>query len=196
MKLNILLLSLIILLPATQNSVAQVAQWSDNELQITESIFDVGGGIWQYDYQIVSSEPSNVWFLFFYTDFNTFNETSASFPNSGSLNIANVYPEYDARNLDANITFMAQYWFTPFAGANGINQGEVATFSFQSTQFDDSQKLYGYETGASGWAGGNAGEAGSQGLVHALGFTTAVPEPNSMVVLGLIALGAVTRRKR
>ena len=135
-----------------------------NNLSVVESIADLGGGTWEYTYSLKSSDPSNVWFFFVYTSFPTSNHTATPFPLGGNRSDLDVvYAPYDARNIDPTLTEVSSAWYTPFGGSNGIMTGGTGSLSFQADVLDTAPKLFAYETGASGYAGGNSGPGRKSG---------------------------------
>jgi hypothetical protein len=156
---------------------------------------------WLYTYSITSADPSNVWHFLIYTSFVTTDATS-TFPDTAPGSDSMTSGPYSATSIDPTLVNFTNAWYSSFGGPYGLGTGGTATFSFVSSVFNASAKLYAYETAASGYAGGASGPAGRRGMVAAVGRTQSVPEtrsvpePSSALLLmgGLVGLAALRRR--
>ena len=162
-------------------------------LTITENITDIGGGCYQYDYSFVNVDSSPIWSFGIYTTFaveNVYTFSGHSSWGTVSLAMTEVFPEYDARNLDPAILRDTHTWTEPWQdSATSIQIGEAASgFSFTALMYDPSPKYYEYETIASGYARTNG-----TGKVAAVGLT---PEPATVFLLGLGTLVLLVGRRR
>ncbi len=187
-----------ILLLLITSSVCQAAlnweYWSP--LTVTETITDIGGGDFRYEYSFENVDTSPIWHFGVYTNFtaNSENLFTEYVLWDGPIvsQIDTLYPEYDARNLDSSINYMisgsANGGVDGYAD-NSIMPDEIASgFSFTSSVFNSSPKHYMYETIASGWIKTNG-----TGKVAAVGTT--VPEPITISLFGFGALIILKRKK-
>lgn len=162
--------------------------WSP--LSVTETITDYGD-YYLYEYSLVNVDTSPIWDFGVYTDFATGDDTSFTKLGWTTVDtlIYGIEPEYDARNLNANILMVTGT--TCFnAPGNEIQVGETASgFSFTTSTFDPLPKYYFYETIASGYT-----QTNGTGKVAAVGLT--VPEPGTVLLLGLGSLALLRKRKR
>jgi hypothetical protein len=155
---------------AAQNPVAgggegdRSAQWLyDSPLCVVETITDLGGGLWEYSYQFENTDTNHLWHFGVWSNFDPVTSTATWSTHPawafGQVQIDGVSPEYDGRNLDANIRYLANTWGPSFPNTTDpINPGEVVDgFKYIASQFDDSPKYYFYETVESGWAVNNGG---------------------------------------
>lgn len=164
----------------------------ESPLTVMETITDIGGGSYRYEYSFSNTDTSPIWHFLVYTDFYPVEGTVGNFGEYPSWNnnlgtITHARPEYDARNLDPDISHVVSTYPETWADFDsGIEPGQaVSGFSFESGILDYSPKYYAYETLASGYADENGG------LVAAVGQT--VPEPTTLLLLGL---GGLLLRKR
>jgi hypothetical protein len=184
-------------LPA--RSEASLIGAGSNNLTVVETITRQGLD-WLYTYNITSADPSNVWHFLIYTSFVTRNATS-TFPETAPGSDELGWGPYSATNIDPALVNFTNAYYSSFGGPYGLATGGTATFSFVSSVFDASAKLFAYETAASGYAGGWIGPAGRKEMVAAIGRTTpgrtqSVPEPSSALLFMGALVGLATLRKR
>ncbi len=159
---------------------------------VIETITDIGGGSYEYEYSFTNVDTSPIWDFVVYTTFTPTDSSVSSFAEypdwlSDIKAITDILPEYDARNLDPDISHLVGTFPQSWENFDsGIQPGQtVSGFSFTSNHYDLSPKYYGYETFASGWAHENGG------MVAAAGQT--VPEPSTLLLIGM---GGLMLRKR
>ena len=163
-------------------------------LTMNMSTTDLGGGTWHYDLSFLNTDTSNIWHFMVWTSASTFNVIgNLSNYDNGHAVPGGVASQYNATNIDPGISWMAHMWENPFGGSNGIQIGNIGTFSFD-TSYYTSSLLYGYETGASGWAQSN--ETGNLAAVG-VATTAHVPEPSTLLLLGsgLLGFGFFARKR-
>jgi hypothetical protein len=164
-------------------------------LNVIETITNLGGGSYQYEYSFINVDTSPIWNIGIYTTFGgTANVTNfTGYPTWGSATdaITDVLPEYDARNLDPSILEVPHTWTMPWEDpVTSIQVGaSVSGFSFTAPTYDASPKYYSYETLASGYT-----QTNGTGNVAAVGQT--IPEPTTIALLGLGALSLIRRKRR
>lgn|GEM_PF-3128718 len=153
----------------------RAVQWLyDSPLCVQETITDLGGGQYQYSYSFFNNDTNHIWHFGVWATF-----PSASSPtefvqhlewNKSWNVIADLYPEYDATNLDPNIAIMTSTWSLEWQYATDpINPGEfVSGFSFVAPAYDNSPKYYFYETLESGYVV-------EDGFLAAVGTTSSGP---------------------
>ena len=163
---------------------------------IHETITDIGGGDYRYEYSFENVDSSTIWGFGIYTTFDISGEnTFAGYPawvGPSNYSVDAIPTEYDARNLDLDITYLTntsyEYWF--HGEDDGIQINDIATgFTFISSVYDTSPKYYMYETIEYGWTDTNG-----TGKVAAVGTTT-TPEPVTLSLLGIGSLILLGRRK-
>ena len=173
---------------------AEIDWYYDSPLAVYETITDIGGGDYSYEYFFENTDSSTIWKFGIYTTFSTTNEeTFAGYPvweRGWNYAVSDISPEYDARNLDPEIAYLAstayEYWF--HGEDDGILINDIASgFTFISSIYDSSPKYYMYETIESGQANTNG-----TGKVAAVGTT--VPEPATLIFFALS--GLMLRRRR
>jgi hypothetical protein len=152
----------------------------DSPLTVYEEITDLGNGIFEYYFSFENVDEKRIWHFGVYpvfdilsspTTWDLHHETwSTIFEND----LDTINPSvYDARNLNPDIAAIC----STFGGIwpdnpNPIYPAEsVQGFTFLASTYDNSPKLYFYETVEDGWAS-------NTGLVAAIGFTQ--PEPVSL----------------
>lgn len=183
------LAALVVVLPTAQVHAGLIAA-GPNALSVSETVADLGGGVWEYSFSFLNTDTSAIWHFLLYTEFDTVGATS-TFPAvaPSSLAITAIAAPYDARNVVATLTDVTNTWYAPFA-TTGLAVGGGATFTFQASTLDLSPKLFAYETLASGYAVSNG-----TGAVAAYGYTSAVPEPGTLSLIGLGLAGLAARRR-
>jgi len=136
-------------------------------LDMKETITDLGGGTWEYSYELTNTDADSIWMFMVWTTFETANPTPFGKSNwsANSIHIDSAYPEYDARNLDPNIIRVSYTWGPDWpCSTNPIEVGENASgFSFTANVYDPSPKYYGYEL--------QCNRAPDTGIVSAVGLT-------------------------
>jgi hypothetical protein len=133
-----------------------------------ETITDLGDGTWQYSYEFTNAEDSPIWMFGVWTTFDagtatTFDQTPSWYAYSDDIN--EVIPEYDARNLDPDITWVSYTWAPDWPNSpDSIPVGaSVSEFSYVAVVYDPSPKYYFYET--------YGNYAGTAGYITAVGLT-------------------------
>ena len=181
-----------------ENSPHTLIAYGPNFLTVVESIESLGGGVWEYTYSFTNDDPDAIWHFLLYTAFDTVSATATGFPNNAgaSIDLTAVAEPYDPHNIDPLLTDSTNMWYPSFGGPDGLFNGSPATLTFQATVFDESPKLFAYETIVSGYAGDSFGPAGEQGMVAAIGYTGAVPAPPAALVACGLFLGFGGRRRR
>ena len=131
---------------------AEIDWYYDSPLTVYETITDIGGGDYSYEYSFENVD-STIWEFGIYTTFSTTGEdTFTGYPLwEGPWNsvVSDTYPDYDARNLDPEIAYMTstayEYW--NFGEDDGILFNDIAAgFTFISSIYDTSPKYYMYDT--------------------------------------------------
>ncbi len=193
MKTQIIILMLFVIAGVCN---ADIDWYYDSPLTVVEEITDIGGGNYRYEYSFENVDTSPIWSFGVYTKFlttgeNTFTGHSTWVgPYSGL--ITNIYPEYDARNLDPGILYSNYSGYEDGMygdPSDGIDIGESASgFSFVSDVFDLIPKYYMYETIESGYT-----QTNGTGKVAAVGTT--VPEPLTLFFFGAGVLILFKRNK-
>ncbi len=171
---------------------ASVEYMYESPLTVTETITDIGSDSYKYEYSFTNVDTSPIWHFSVYTTFARTGRTTSSFTEYPGwvrqmTSVTEVYPEYDARNLDP---YISHSFYTNPTSWDDFDSGippeqTVSGFSFESNHYDPSPKYYGYETLASGYARQNGGR------LAAVGQT--VPEPTTLLLLGFG--GLMLRRK-
>lgn len=178
------ILMLIVFLTA---SVCQAAidweYWSP--LTVTETITDIGGGDYQYEYSFENVDTSPIWtFAVFGTFSATSDQTFSGYNwiDPFSIPIEATATFYDGRNLDPDITQITISGVDAWVDGDptdSIQISELASgVSYTATSFDSSPKYYFYCTIDSGRVTHNG-----TGKVAAVGTT--VPEPMTILLFGL-----------
>ncbi len=189
------ILSIVTLLVLTSIANATVVWQYSSPLTVTETITDIGGGDWQYEYSFQNVDTSPIWMFGIYLPFQTYEGSSyeSSFTGCSSWNLDHddidlVSQQYDGRNLDSNIIKLVTTYTEPVLDETTAIplSASVSGFHFTASVLDTSPKHYFYETIASGFAW-NTGEVAAVG--------TTVPEPSTIVMLGIGCL-TLGRRKR
>ena len=160
-------------------------------LTVVETISDIAGGEYLYEYSFTNVDTSPIWDFGVYTTFPA--QPASEFDGHDWIlrygEMDDVLEELDARNLDSNLFALT------FASYEGGAQGDPSDslqvdepsggFAFTSTIHDASPKYYFYCTIASGpyWDNGT-------GEVAAVGTT--IPEPSGVL---LLALGAISLKR-
>jgi hypothetical protein len=169
----------------------------DSPLTVTETITDIGGGDYKYEYSFENVDTSTIWNFLLYTEFvaqgqSTFD--SYDVWTAPSAIEADSLPDYyDPSILDSDILYglgsAYEYWSPQYGEDYGIQINQIATgFSFTSSVYNNTPKYYIYCTVASGRPSWNG-----TGNVAAVGTT--VPEPMTISLFGLGALALFKRRK-
>jgi hypothetical protein len=168
-----------------------------DDLSVVQTITSLGGGQWQYAFDVATSDPSPVWEFSVYTSFATTNGTAVTFPHVAANGIGVGTTVYDPSAINPSLTTITDMWYTPFGGPNGLPNGGTAKLTFDASVYDPSAKLFAYETVASGYALSGTGPLGSLGEVEGIGFTnSAVPEPTTLSLLGIGLSSLALFRKR
>ncbi len=186
------------------SSICQAAiTWEyDSPLTVTETITDIGGGDYQYEYSFENVDTSPIWMFGVYLKFDatpdsTFDIEPTTEPGGWWVGpyyflIEQYEPVFDGRNLDSNITGLINSSNEAGAGGNpvvSITSGEFASgFSFMSSVYDATPKYYFYCA-----IGTEAPWESESGKVTAVGTT--VPEPTTISLLGIGALAFRSRRR-
>ena len=164
---------------------ATIDWYYDSPLTVYETITDIGGGDYRYEYSFENVDDALIHSFGVYTEFvtdgeNTFTGHPTWIAPISAL-VTDFYPEYDARNLNPDILYMNASGYEWY----GINPSyaiavdeEAYGFSYISSVFDSTPKYYQYETIASG----NAHTNGT-GKVAAVGTT--IPEPTTILLFGM-----------
>ena len=151
-------------------------------LNVVETITDLGDGTWHYSYQFTNTDTSGIWHFGVYlrstilTGSSTlFSQTPTWYTDDG-LPIDDVYPVYDARNLDPSIVMLKTTWAPDWQyTSNPIPVGAyVSGYSFIADVYDPSPKYYFYE-----FVGSYAVETG---YVTAVGLTDSEPEEPTIYI--------------
>lgn len=178
--------------PHYGESVGNTIDWYYlSPLNVIETITDIGGGSYLYEFSFMNVDTSPIWSFGVYTTFDVQNVTTFAKHSSwgvSSLEITSVLPEYDARNLDADIIRDTHTWTKPWEDPiTSIQISESASeFSFTASLYDPSPKYYQYETLASGYT-----QTNSTGKVAAVGLT--IPEPATILLLGVGGLALLRK---
>ena len=175
---------------------AAIDWYYDSPLTVNETITDIGGGEYRYEYSFENVDTSPIWSFGVYTTFSTSGENTftghPTWKGPWNRSVGDVFPEYDARNLDPDILYSNYSGYEAFMYGNpsdAIIQGELATgFCFVSSIFNPSPKYYQYETIASGWT-----QTNGTGKVAAVGTT--IPEPITLLFFGAGAVAILKRRQ-
>ena len=192
MKTKLLTLMLLLISGACNAAL----DWEyDSPLTVNETITDIGGGDYRYEYSFENVDNSTIWNFLLYTEFET--QDQSTFDGYDVWTTPNAYEAgslpyyYDPSILDSDISYgmgsSYEYWF--YGEEFGIQVNQIVTgFSFTSSIFNNAPKYYVYCTVASGrpiWNG--------TGEVAAVGTT--VPEPITISLFGLGALALFKRKK-
>ena len=202
--LGILILTLIIGGPVPKGLGNTVKWYYWSPITVVETINNLGGGSYRYNYSFVNVDVSPIWHFGINTTFITQarggSETGGTkFTGHDSwtypdwMPVSSVHSSYDARNLDpaiVGVTNTSRYVMTaPTPSIDDIQVGEAASgYSFTASIYDPSPKYYYYETIASGYA-----QTNGTGKVAAVGLT--VPEPGTVLLLGLGSLALFRKRR-
>jgi hypothetical protein len=168
--------------------------WSP--LTVNETITVLGGSLYRYEYSFVNVDSSPIWtfgvdttFVTQGSDGGTLFTGHSSWGGPYISSMDDVFPQYDARNLNSAIVGLTNTWTKPFVDdRSAIQVGEHASgFSFIASTYDPSPKYYFYETIASGYT-----QTNGTGMVAAVGLT---PEPATIVLFGLGSTVLLRKRK-
>ncbi len=163
----------------------------DSPLTIVEAITEIESDTYLYEYSFENTDTSTIWDFAIYTDFAVSDETMfTGYPlwvGPSSIQVEDVSPAYDPRNLDSSIAFAIyssyEYWIPVYGEESGIQPNdEVEGFSYISTIYDPSPKYYSYTTFETNGPGPY-----HQGTFSAVGQTT--PEPCSLLLFAMGAFG-------
>jgi len=161
----------------------------DSPLTIVETITDIGGGDYRYEYSFTNVDTSTIWDFHLYTTFNVQPENTFSGyekwvePQFVTVSRYRRYnPLYDPQVLDAEIIGGVwtgyEYWGIAGEESGILPNDHAEGFSFTSNIYDLTPKYYSYITIET-----NGPEPYFQGMFSAVGTT--VPEPASIAFLGL-----------
>jgi hypothetical protein len=194
--LGILILALIVGGPVPEGLGNTMEWYYWSPITVVETINNLGGGSYRYNYSFVNVDVSPIWHFGINTTFITQGMTGGTkFTGHDSwwsppdwLSVSEMYYRYDARNIDPAIvgTTNTSSYSPTF---DAIQVGEAASgYSFTASIYDPSPKYYYYETIASGYTRTNG-----TGKVAAVGLT--VPEPGTVLLVGLGSLALMRRRR-
>ena len=144
----------------------------DSPLTVYEEIVDLGGDLYGYTYSFENVDEKHLWHFAVYTTFEVEAATATwdTHPMWATIvvnDLDEVFPVYDARNLDPDIVAVTgTYAIDLYETTDPILPGEtVQGFAFIADTDDNSAKYYFYETTEDGWGG-------DTGYVVAVGLTT------------------------
>ncbi len=130
-------------------------------LNVVETVTDLGGGVYKYSYAFTNTETSSIWHFGVWTNFSAGTTTQTTFSEMPTTWNADGHPitdagDYDARNIDPNITWLSHTWDNPWPSSpNPIAIGaSVSGFSYHTNVLDTSPKYYYYEIYGSYLSGG------------------------------------------
>ena len=159
-------------------------------LTVTETITDIGGGDYQYEYSFENVDISPIWYFGVFSDFTTVGDQSFFGhnwvgPHVGSVSASAT--ELDGRNLDSDIMWLTVSSYE--AGAGGDPSDSILIdesafgFSYIASVYDTTPKHYFYCA-----IGTEAPWYSESGKVTAVGTT--VPEPVTLFLFsfGILAL--------
>ena len=150
-------------------AAAELDWYYDSPLTVVETITDIGGGDYSYEYSFENVD-STIWSFGIYTTFATTSEdTFTGYPlwaGPWSMPVSDIDPESNARNLDPEIAYLTatgyEYW--NFGEDDGILFNDIAAgFTFISSVYDTSPKYYMYDTIESRQADGGTGKVAAVG---------------------------------
>ena len=165
---------------------------------VIETISDLGGGHWQYDYTFTNSDPDAIWNFQIYTDWTTSSPTA---PKSGTIaadfSVDGIVAPYDPRNIEPSTLWVSHFYATDWssapygASAYAIQSGETMTgFGFTARHIRPIRQAVRPTTRAQNYAYYSK-------EVSAYGYTAPTPEPVTLVLLACSGLvGFAVRRKR
>jgi hypothetical protein len=164
---------------------------------LQETIGDLGGGQYLYSYVLTNGDTAGIWHFGVYTRWETSAPTALSMSSwiSNPHRLSDTTDQYVATNVDPNLTYVATSWgpnwYPTGISSNPLGVGSSASgFSFIMSVYDPTPKLFFYEL---------QGEyAYNSQYVAAVGYTTAAPEPSSLLSLltGVGGLGGLMWRRR
>ena len=162
-------------------------------LNVVETITDIGGGNYRYEYSFTNVDTSTIWDFHLYTTFNVQLENTFSGYEKWEkwfITVAQYGDTYDPRVLDDDIiggvSTAYEYWL--WGETFGIQPNNIAEgFTYLSNIYDPSPKYYAYTTIETNGPGPYL-----QDKMSAVGTT--VPEPCSCFLL--LAGSMVLSRKR
>ena len=170
----------------------------DSPLTVVETITDIGGGDYRYEYSFTNVDTSTIWEFNLYTTFNVQPEnTFSGYEKWESVrfhSIEQLVSQRDPQVLDAEILGTVwtgyEYWIPYFGEESGIQPDDYAGgFSFTSNVYDVSPKYYSYTT-----IGTNGPGPYFQGTFSAVGAT--VPEPCSLLLLSVGSMVLLRKRQK
>ena len=160
-------------------------------LSVVETITDIGGGNYRYEYSFKNIDTSTIWDFHLFTTFNVQLENTFSGYEKWEKWFITVeqYGTYDPRILDGDIiggvSTAYEYW--AFGEEFGIQPSNITEgLTYLSSIYEPSPKYYAYTTIET-----NGDIAYWQGVMSAVGQT--VPEP---CTLSLLALGALLVKRK
>lgn len=152
-----------------------IAWLYDSPLTVFEEITDLGGGLYEYYYSFENVDDKHIWAFAVCTTFEILSSETTWDQHITWLNsVKNDLDDflgtpYDPRNLNPALIAWSATFDDNFFGNPGyiipIDPGEyVQGFTFVADTYDNSSKLYFYETMEDGYAG-------NTGYLAAIGYT-------------------------
>jgi hypothetical protein len=182
--------------PYVGDHVGDALVWDhDSSLVVRESIASIGGGNYRYSFELTNTESAPIGELAVYVWFPGLNPSP--FSKQGWVAVCDplsqVYPEFDARNVDPSLAYLVGNYGpgAPGNSSNPIAIGEAASgFSFTAPVYDARPLLYQYNV--------LGNYPPSTGHSTAAGYTVVpeVPSPSALLCALAGFAGMTWRRKR
>ena len=171
-----------------------VAAMYESMIDVNLQILPLGNGDFGYTFSFVNTDSSDIWDFVVWTEWPV-SSLSGSFENQISISLDQVFPQFDARNIDSNLCLLNGMYYTGNGFQTAADSGlplDAGALLYFEVDFFETSFLYGYQTVDSGHAASNGGYFASIGVAYA----NEVPLPQTFGLLGIGFFGLLLLRKR